>query len=220
MSDEAGGVRAAFRGGIGVWRGRRVWLLAPVLGLLWVQAVWAQPGEGDVFIDVNVNYRLGYRDGTWVPVDVLVDNRMRDFTGYVEVRTYAGDTLLSPVYRIPAQSPKSSKKRFRFHCHLNRATRLEAMLYHKRKPVLPVPSWLDLRPIREQDLLGLVLDEEPTDYGFLNAAFATFRTEEDPVRFYREEVPRGALHLLADFPQCYEPYDAVMIALWKFFIIC
>ena len=164
--------------------------------------------EETILVDLNVNYRLGYRDGSWVPVDVVVKNTKFDVTGHIEVRTYVENELQSPIYRIPAQSPKGSKKRFRLHCRLNRATRIEAMLYHKRKPVQPVPAFLMVRPIRADDLMGLVLDREPTDYGFLNAVFDK---EDRPIRFYREEVPQRAVHLLADYPQCYEPYDVVIL---------
>jgi len=184
-------------------------LLLGALVLSYVDVALARPADkGDILINVNVNYRLGYRDGSWVPIDVVVANTAYDVRGYVEVRTYVGDNLQSPIYRIPAQSPKSSKKRFRLHCRLDGATHIEAMLYHKNKPVQPVPALLMVRPINVEDLLGLVLDEEPTDYSFLNAAF---HTQDQAVRFYREEVPKGAVHLLADYPQCYEPYDVIIL---------
>ena len=192
-------------------RHARRWLFGGLALLMFTVMAGAQDVDEGVMIDVNVNYRLGYRDGTWVPVDVVVNNHERDFEGYVEVRTYSGDQLQSPIYRVEATSPESSKKRFRLHCRLKQATRLEAMMYHKNKPVLPVPAFITLQPISPKDYLGLVLDDEPTDYGFLNAAFAFEKHEDRSVRFYREEVSTGALPLLADFPQCYSPYDVVIL---------
>lgn len=180
--------------------------------LLTVAAAWAQElddNDEEIVVDLKVNYRLGYRDGTYVPVDVLVINPLRDIKGYVEVRTYAGDTLQSPVYRIPAESPRSSRKRFRFHCRLNKTTRIETMLYdHRGREVLLVPPYMMVQPIQNQDLLGLVLDNEPTDYGFLNAAISLGGMKG---RFYREEVHGDELHLLADFPQCYTPYNVIIL---------
>jgi hypothetical protein len=164
--------------------------------------------EGDFLLDLNVNYRLGYRDGSWVPIDVVVNNTARDVDGHVELRTYVGDELQSPMYRIPAQSPKSSKKRFRLYCRLDHTTRIEAMLYHKNSPVLPVPATIKINPINSEDLLGLVIDKEPADYGFLNMVFTI---GDRSIRYYREEISQETLGLLADFPQCYEPYDAVIV---------
>ncbi|MCP4645375.1 MAG: hypothetical protein GY851_33335, partial [bacterium] len=59
--------------------------------------------EGDLTLNIFVNYGAAYRDGTWVPVDVFVKNEQRDISGSVEVRTYSNTgELQSPVYRVPA----------------------------------------------------------------------------------------------------------------------
>lgn len=164
--------------------------------------------EGQILLDINVNYRLAYRDRTWVPVDVIASNTERDVAGRIELRTYTGDELQSPIYVLPAQSPKDSNKRFRFHCRLDNTTRIEAMLYHGNRPALVLPASIIVKPVNPEDLFGLVIDKEPADYGFLNMVFTS---GEESTRFYREEVSQETIGLLADFPQCYDPYDVIII---------
>lgn len=162
-----------------------------------------------ISLDLRVNYRFAYRDGSWVPVDVVVLNNDYDVDGYVEVRTFIGNRLQSPTYRVPAKSPKSSRKRFRLHCRLSQTTRVEAMLYHKGRAVQPVPAYLTVRPIDKKDMLALVMDKEPTDYSFLNVAVHT--KQGDPTRLYREEITSDRIGMLPDHAPCYTPYDVIIL---------
>lgn len=165
--------------------------------------------EGEISINLNVNYESAYREGAWVPVDVFVDNNSNDINGFVEVRTFNNDQLQSPVYRVSAQCPKSSRKRFRLHCLLNQTTRVETMVYDKGRPVQAVWPYLDARFIDATSLLGLILDETPMDYSFFNTIL--YAGKDDPRRFYRENLDNARLAMLADYEQCYTPYDIVIM---------
>jgi len=165
--------------------------------------------EGQIMVNMFVNYGAAYRDGSWVPVDVIVANDDFDISGWVEVRTFlGGDTPQSPIYRVPAECPKGSRKRFRLHCCLEQATRIEAMLYHRNRPILDIPAWMGITPIDPKDLLGLILDEEPSDFGFL---FRVASSEDRTRRFHREALRNAELSFLADHPQCYESLDMVIM---------
>jgi len=165
--------------------------------------------EGEIMVNMFVNYGAAYRDGSWVPVDVIVVNDDFDISGWVEVRTFSGtDNPQSPIYRVPAECPKGSRKRFRLHCCLEQANRIETMLYHRNRPALDIPSWMGITPIKPKDLLGLVLDDEPSDFGFL---FRVTSGEEEKRRFHREALRNAELSFLADHPQCYESLDVIIM---------
>jgi hypothetical protein len=188
-------------------------LIARTFTLILLLATFLQlPGaaeEGDIIVNMFVNYGAAYRDGSWVPVDVIVANDDFDISGWVEVRTFSGsDTPQSPIYRVPAECPKGSRKRFRLHCCLEQATRIEAMLYHRNRPALEIPAWMGITPIDPKDLLGLVLDEEPSDFGFL---FRVASSEDRTRRFHREALRNAELSFLADHPQCYESLDMIIM---------
>ena len=188
-------------------------LIARTFTLILLLATFLQlPGaaeEGDIIVNMFVNYGAAYRDGSWVPVDVIVANDDFDISGWVEVRTFlGGDTPQSPIYRVPADCPKGSRKRFRLHCCLEQATRIEAMLYHRNRPALDIPAWMGITPIDPKDLLGLVLDEEPSDFGFL---FRVASSEDRTRRFHREALRNAELSFLADHPQCYESLDMIIM---------
>jgi len=181
--------------------------LGLAIGLLCAGFAWAE--EGDLTINVFVNYGAAYRDGTWVPVDVMVKNEDRDISGWVEVKTISqGGEEQSPIYRVPAESPKNSTKRFRLHCKLQGCDSLEARLYHGRRLVTDFPSIVRLMPIRDQDYLCLVLDKEPEYFGFLST---TLFTGKENIRFHRESLDTARLGLLADYPQCYTYFDLIVM---------
>jgi len=210
-------------------RGRLPWLL------LWVYAVAAAlPGpapaqddaekeledlrdqlrgedeeDGEILVNMFVNYGFAYRQGTWVPVDVFIRNKQEDVEGWVEVRTYADDELESPIYRLPAESPKGSQKRFQICCYLERTTRLEVRLYDGNQEVIDFPPWLEVIPIETDDLMGLALDNEGTGFGFL-ADVVNLDSRGDR-RFHRETLPVEQLSRLARFPQCYAPFDVIIL---------
>jgi len=181
--------------------------LGLAVGLLLSCGAFAE--EGDLTFNIFVNYGAAYRDGTWVPVDVFVNNEQRDISGWVEVKTYSlGGELQSPIYRVPAESPKSSKKRFRLHCRLEECSRVEATVYHGKRPAHDFPTVVNVIPIRAEDFLCLVLDDEPETYGFLSTSLFGGRGN---IRFYRESLDTERLSYLADYPQCYTPFDLIVI---------
>ncbi len=109
--------------------------------------------ENEITLNMVVNYGSAYRDGAWTPVDVVVDNQQRDVDGWVELTTYgAGGEVQSPIYRVRADSPKNSRKRFRFHCLLQGAAKIEAQLRQGRRGYTDFPTSLNLTPIRPEDL--------------------------------------------------------------------
>ena len=179
-----------------------------------------QPGVGpaekkEIAVDMFVNYGFAYRDGTWVPLDVMVRNPSRDVTGWLEVRTYAMDQLQSPVYRTPIESPRDSTKRFQVGVFLRGATRIEVQLFSGGeesgggRQVLDFAPYLDVTPIENKDLMVLVLDEDATGFGFLNMAA---ERQEKTRRLHRETLPRSHLPRLASWPQCYDPFDCIVMA--------
>ena len=169
-----------------------------------------KPDEG-ITTDIIVNYGSAYKDGTWVPVDVFVDNRDFDISGWVEVRTFSGPSAAderSPRYRVRAESPRNSRKRFRLYCRLEGTARVEAMLYHGNRSALDIPAGLGVEPIETDALLGLILDEEAMDFGFLyNVAPGGGGAR----RFHRESLNNDRLSLLADHVECYRPFDLIVM---------
>lgn len=180
--------------------------------LLMAQSATAQVPEdadGAVLIDVRVNHGVAYRPEYWTPVDVLVSNTERDVEGYIEVRLRDfSNNLMSPVYRLPATSPKESKKLFRLYCKLEGARRLEAQLHHGNRPVVPLPTTLDLSPIEPTDLLGLVLDETFHDYGFLSSEKVIGRQGQ---RFHREGLREDQVDRLSDHLSSYQAFDIIVL---------
>ena len=182
-------------------------LLAALLVLTLCSPAFAAKDE--ITINMVVNYGSAYRDGAWTPIDVFVDNQQRDVEGWVELRTFgpAGD-VQNPIYRVYADSPKNSKKRFRFHCLLQDTARIEAQLLHGRRAFIDVPTFLNVTPIRKEDFLCLVLDDKPENFGFLSTALFTGAGD---VRFYRESLDTSRLAYLADYAQCYDALDLVVM---------
>jgi len=179
-----------------------------ILGLLLTGAAAAQPTVEEFSYDVTVGYNLAYRDQHWTPVFVSVRNDYRDIEGHVEVRLFIGDTEQSPTYVIPAQLPKGSRKRFQFSVYMDGTTRVEARVFHGSRPVTPVAMYLDTTPVRERDHMALVLDENATDFGFINIALSTGAGN---VRFYRDEITSRELGTLADNVRCYDAYEMIVL---------
>ena len=190
------------------------------------QSAFAKKDIGDIDITMSVNYGSAYRDGTWVPVDVVVKNKDFNIKGFIEVRTLSNGAMQSPRYSLPADLPKGSVKRFRFHAFLKTTDRVEVMLYDGKRPVMEIPNYITVNPIKPQDVLCLVLDEEPTDFSFLYNALLPERTRQtaemeanvstpaandEPRRLHRESLKNITLPALADHPQCYEPFDMIIL---------
>ncbi|MEW6350638.1 MAG: hypothetical protein AB1646_16375 [Thermodesulfobacteriota bacterium] len=175
-------------------------LLSPVLSGV---------AAAQVELKVLGNYVSAYRDGSWVPVDVLVTNQGPDIDGSVEVRTIGntGDPQ-NPFYRVPADCPKGSRKLFRLYCRLAECIRIEARLYDRGRLVDKIPATRDISPIGANDYLTLVLDEQVGDYGFLTSVLAKPGTK---VRLHRENLKTETLAFLPDYPQCYNPYDVIIL---------
>ena len=77
------------------------------LVVLLLATVAATAQDDDISVDIQATHLFGYRAATWVPIDLVVKNNKRDFTGWVEIRTYQNDTLEKPIYRLPVDSRAS-----------------------------------------------------------------------------------------------------------------
>ncbi len=184
-------------------------LLLALLAIAFLSGLSAKADEESIILNMNVNYGVAYRDASWVPVDVMVHNSERDVSGSVEIRTYDfNGNLQSPIYRVPAESPRGSQKRFRVYCRLDRVDRIEARLFHGRRAVSPVPTWLQLTPIDRSDYLGLILDDAYHDYGFLSDRQVIGQSER---RFHREGLASDQLASLADRLPCYTAFDLIVL---------
>ncbi|MDX9974029.1 MAG: hypothetical protein RBU21_13680 [FCB group bacterium] len=190
---------------------RRHWafvLLAAGLAL-WPAGALAAKDEGDITVNLFVNYGSAFKDKTWAPVDVVVKNEREDVKGWIEVQTYSNDLLQSPVYRQPIELPKDSQKRVQFHCYLNGATRLVAQVYNGRRPMLPIPAeFAGLRPIPPEDLMCLVLDDEGAGFQFL---YVVASANDSKRGIHRENLGTDSLPFLSDHPQAYEPFDLIVL---------
>ena len=208
-----------------------VLFVAMMLGSLCTQSFAARRAD-NIILNLFVNYGSAYRDGSWVPVDVLVINDDFDISGWVEIRTFSAAGEQSPRYRVAVESPRGSRKRFRLNCRLEGTIRIETMLYHKNRPVLEVPPYINVQPIASKDYLSLVLDDKPEDFGFLYrsrrrarraqrsqwetlaAGMTNRRGDRDdtlPGRFHRESLNTEKLMSLADHPQCYDSFDVIVM---------
>ena len=195
----------------------RLFLAAAIMLTLVPCAGWGQsPSDTpvDIMVNIFVNYGFAYRQGTWVPVNVLVKNDKEDFSGWVEIRTYGIDDLESPIYRVPADCPKGSNKRFQLHCYLDAATRIEVQLYDigkrgRERRMLEFPSWMTVKPIETGDVMALALDEEGTGLGFLHEAVNL--DTGGGLRFHRETLRTAELPSLARYPQSYAAFDVIVL---------
>ncbi|MBI4559617.1 MAG: hypothetical protein HY706_18675 [Candidatus Hydrogenedentes bacterium] len=189
-------------------RGAILWLVLLSPSVMAAVEEEALP-DGEIMLNLEVNYGSAYRAGSWVPVDVVVINNDRDISGWAEVRCYSGSNdLQSPIYRAPAESPKGSRKRFRVYCNLANTFRIEAMLYNGNRAALDFPMRMGVTAINPKDRLALVLDEEPSDFGFL---YTVIERGEDAPRFHRESLRNSELGDLAGYPQCYEQFNLIVM---------
>lgn len=184
--------------------------LLPLVLLLALLPVAAQDKGDTILVDLTINHGVAFREGAWSAVDVFVNNTERDIDGYIEVRLRDfSNEVLSPIYQVPAVSPKDSRKHFRLYCKLERAQRIEVQLYNGNRGVLPMPlPSLALTPIERQDYLGLVLDDQHHDYGFLSSERVIGKNN---TRFHREGLTTDQLALLDDHLPCYTNFDLIVL---------
>lgn len=191
----------------------RITLLAAVLVLFAtsIPSVHAQDRsarERDLLVSLDVGYNTAFRDRSWVPVTVDIVNEQRDFEGYIEIRTFDfSNQQQSPSYILPAQCPKNSRKRFTLYAYVDGADRVEAWLFERGRRALDVPAYMKVQPIGEDDVLLLVLDDDPFNYGFL---YAAVQRDGKVVRVSRHGLPTSDLERLPDIPQAYEAFDAIV----------
>ncbi len=165
------------------------------------------PSEGQLLVDVMPQFITTFRERSWVPVDVLVSNNKQDISGALELTLMNNEDPRSPVYRLPVESPKGSRKRFRMYCNFSKATSMSVMLYNGKRPALPDPVRLTLRPIDSNDVLALILDDEPADYGFV---FNAVQLMSPGLGYHREGLHTGQMSQLPEYPQCYDPFTMVV----------
>ncbi|HIJ65280.1 MAG TPA: hypothetical protein HPP77_04945 [Candidatus Hydrogenedentes bacterium] len=180
------------------------------VGLLCLAAFAAAQDEEraePVSLDVSVLFGSAYRVGTWSPVDVIVKNDGPDISGWIDAK-YEQNWGRSPMYRIPCDVAKGSRKRFRYlYPFPPGLATLQVGIVQDGLPVcqttLPMPT-----PIYEADLLGLVLADTPSDFGFLHAV-------ADPdygiVRFHQVSLRSEELAALPDYAEGYEACNAVIL---------
>lgn len=184
------------------------WCIAAVwTGCLVADAQPTRAPDDDIIVNIEPRYLTAYRDGSWVPVDVVIRNDKHDINGWVELRRKAGDVVQSPIYRVPADLPKGSTKRFRLHCQFAGTTRIEVMLYGERRAELSLPMRMDLRPIAERDMLCLILNDEPGAFGYL----IRVAQEATGGGFYHDTLDSSMLPLMPDHDACYDSYNAVIM---------
>jgi len=185
-----------------------VLMLAALCGAGAVAQSETQLREGELSIDIDIRFISSYRDGSWVPVDIIVNNNKRDIDGYLEVSAFQAGMLQPPAYRVPVDSPKGSRKRFRLYCLLDGTTNLEAMLYRGSRQELNIPMKITLRPISQNDYLCLILDNEPADFSYLYNAVLDGTTDQG---FYRIELKGDELGALPDRLPCFDPIDLIVM---------
>ncbi len=169
-----------------------------------------EPLEKELLVSLDIGYTTAYRDKSWVPVDVTVTNELKDLDGHVEVRLYDfSGNLQSPIYRVPAECPTDSRKRFRLYAYFNNTEKVEAWIYSGTRPALDVPAYQILSPtVAEGDLLGLILNEDALDFGFL---YQAVQTPESELRFHRHNVATPLLGTLPEHISCYSAFNAVIL---------
>ena len=164
--------------------------------------------EGEIFADISTTFITAYKPGAWVPIDVMVHNNKKDIQGHMDVTVVSLSGATSPVYRAPVDSPKGSRKRFRVYCRLLDASGIRVMVYDKGRPALDLPLSVRLLPLSERDRIGLILDDEPSDYGFIYTAIQQGTREAG---LHRHELRTADLPRLPDRPQCFESYNLVVL---------
>ena len=166
--------------------------------------------EGELTLDIPMGWPItAYRNGSWVPLDLIINNNDYDLTGCVKVTTlgWSGGPQ-SPIYTAPVESPKGSRKRVRVYCKFQDCSGIRAMLYHKGRPALEHAVGVQPQPIDEEDLLCMVLDEDHVDYGFVTTAL---NMEEDGIRVHREGVRDADLGGLPNRIQCLDSFDFIIM---------
>ena len=157
-------------------------------------------------VDLQLNHGMAYRESSWAPLDITLNNQEDNYSGYIEVRLFFGKELQSPIYRIPYESPKNSNKRFQTHCFMNRTTNMEVRVFNKGRSITPVPYKFPTRAIVDRDYLALVLDDHAENYGFLS----TLPKDED-MRFYRESLGTLELNRLSPILDAYTGFDCIIL---------
>ena len=175
------------------------------------QSVPVNPAEEEpqVLLSVDVGYNTAYRDGSWVPIDVTVVNEQDDIEGWVEVQTFdVSGERQSPVYRVPADCPQYSDKKFRILAWLSGTERVDAWVYEGDRPAVDVPAYVQIQPIASDDLLVLVLDSDAANLGFL---FEAVQRAGRNVRLHRHTLLAEELAQLPEHQAAYDVFDAIIL---------
>ena len=193
-------------------------MLHRLLTFLWATAFVSSAGfaqdaideqEKEILLSIDVGYNSAYRAKSWVPVEVLIVNEQDDLEGWLEVRTFDGaNQLQSPVYRVAVNCPRDSKKIYRVNAYLDTTSRVEAWLYERGRPAVDSPAYVQTRPIAPNDLLGLVLDDEAVNFGFL---YSAVQPRGATVRFFRYGLATNQLSKLPTIGQAYEVFDVIVL---------
>jgi hypothetical protein len=185
--------------------------VALATGLAALAAIGQEPQvvpDGDILADISTTFITAYKPGAWVPIDVMIHNNKKDIRGHMEVTVFTPSGPASPVYRVPVDSAKGSRKRFRVYCRMVGATSLRVMVYDKGRPALDLPLSVDLQPLDERDRIGLILDDAPEDYAFI---YTAIQRSAGNTGLHRHNLRTPDLPQLPDRPPCYEAYNLVVL---------
>jgi len=166
----------------------------------------AQPNE--LLVEVMPQFVSTVRANSWAPVDILVNNNKQDISGSLELVLMRLDERIGPNYRVRVESPKGSRKRFRIYCNFQDATEISVMLYNGRRAALSARVTARVNTIAENDVLALILDDQPEDYGFL---FNVVKDLSQTFEYHRESLRTEELSQLPEYPQCYDPYTMIVL---------
>ena len=194
-------------------RVQRIGLAVLLLGLFSVANAQDNGANKDdreeIYLSVNVGYNTAYREKSWVPVDVIIRNEQADLEGMIEVRTYDhGNRLQSPIYHLPVSCPKDSNKHFRMMAYVDGAMRLEAVVLENGRPAIDTPSYIKITPIDPEDMMGIILDDDPLNYAFLNLAL---QQRNNNVRLHRYTLGTKELAFLPSHIKAYDAFDFIII---------
>jgi hypothetical protein len=178
-----------------------------VVTMLACIAPTATAQRGGIQVMTYVNFSSAYRLNTVVPIDIIVDNQKGDISGHLTLSLISNKQVQSPIYELPIESPKGSRKRFRVNARLGNQGSFKVMLYHQGRAALDYPIETPIQPIAGKNLLALIVDEEPGNFAFL---FNAMEGGTEQRSIHRCEIKSADLALLPDHSESYDAYDVVI----------
>ncbi|MDQ6964764.1 MAG: hypothetical protein Q9M13_07590, partial [Mariprofundales bacterium] len=144
-------------------------LLLTILFLTWRSVpVGAQ---GTVTLNATAGFDGYYRAGTWVPVHITVANTGADAEGEVQIVAYS-DWRGKVTYTRSLSLPNRSRKQFLMYVHVGGYTheitvKLSYVISGNTRQRNAVSTTVNLQPLDSQDLLCVVLSDDPASLHYL-----------------------------------------------------